>query len=158
MVWVNGVEVGRHRGGFTPFTCSLGDLVKGGEDATIVVRARDNYRDPQPRGKQSPYYHNVGCLYTRTTGIWQTVWLEPVPESRLERPRLDWDAGNQTVRLTQPLVGSKPGMVIRAVISDGKGEISRVEKALMPGMAAYLDLPVPANRRAFMAARRWVPV
>jgi beta-galactosidase/beta-glucuronidase len=121
-------------------------MVKGGKDATIVVRARDNYRDPQPRGKQSPYYSNVGCLYTRTTGIWQTVWLEPVPESHLERPRLDWDASNHTVRLAQPLIGIKSGMVVRATISDAEGEISRLVKVLSPGMAAYLDLPIPAKR------------
>ena len=78
-VWVDGVEVGRHRGGFTPFTCELPG-VRGGQPVTIVVRARDDHRAAQPRGKQSPERDNRGVHYTRTTGIWQSVWLEPVPE------------------------------------------------------------------------------
>src|SRR5690606_31007722 len=90
-VWVNGVEVGRHRGGFSPFTCDLSGVVGPGEKAVIVVRARDAARAAQPRGKQSPRYENFGCHYTRTTGIWQTVWMEPVPDCALRRPRLTPD-------------------------------------------------------------------
>ena len=71
----------RHRGGFTPFSVTLKD-VTGGDTFTVVVRARDDWRTPQPRGKQSDQYAPHGCLYTRTTGIWQTVWIEPVPMSR----------------------------------------------------------------------------
>lgn len=91
-VWVNGREAVRHRGGFTPFTCDLGDV--GGEKVTVVVRARDGHVNPQPRGKQSQRYANFSCLYTRTTGIWQTVWMEPVPEVHLRRPRLTPDVGS----------------------------------------------------------------
>ena len=61
-----------------PITCSLKGIAGPGETVTIVVRARDSHRISQPRGKQSPEYANFGCLYTRTTGIWQTVWMEPV--------------------------------------------------------------------------------
>jgi hypothetical protein len=74
-VWVDGEEVVRHRGGFTPFTADLGH--RSGT-VTVVVRARDDHRGPQARGKQSTRYDNYECLYTRTTGIWQTVWAEPV--------------------------------------------------------------------------------
>ncbi|PTY06763.1 hypothetical protein DB346_00420 [Verrucomicrobia bacterium LW23] len=87
-VWVNGVEAGHHRGGFTPFSCNLRGIARPGETVTIVVRARDNAEDPQPRGKQSQKFGNHGCLYTRTTGIWQTMWMEPVPETALCRPRI----------------------------------------------------------------------
>ena len=79
-VWVNGTEVMRHRGGFTPFSVPL-PSVTGGDTFTVVVRARDDWRPPQARGKQSQRYPSHGCLYTRTTGIWQTVWMEPVPET-----------------------------------------------------------------------------
>ncbi|HEX7008641.1 MAG TPA: hypothetical protein VF184_01580, partial [Phycisphaeraceae bacterium] len=102
-VWVNGRQVGRHRGGFTPFTCDITDAVSPGEQATIVVRARDDWRGPQPRGKQSQRYANFGCFYTRTTGIWQTVWLEPVPPVWLQRTRITPDLANSLIRLTQPL-------------------------------------------------------
>ena len=85
-VWVNGTEVARHRGGSTPITCPLKGLAGPGEIAKIVVRARDNHRDPKPRGKQSSLYANHGCEYTRTTGIWQTVWMEPVGPASLAPP------------------------------------------------------------------------
>ena len=52
-VWVNKQKVGRHRGGFTPFTCELNDLASAGETIDIVVRARDDHQQPQARGKQS---------------------------------------------------------------------------------------------------------
>ncbi|MFT4148269.1 MAG: glycoside hydrolase family 2 TIM barrel-domain containing protein [Micrococcaceae bacterium] len=75
-VWINEQEVYRHRGGFSSFTVPL--EVEAGQRITIVVRARD-YKDiPQARGKQATHYKNSDCLYMRTTGIWQTVWLEAV--------------------------------------------------------------------------------
>jgi beta-galactosidase/beta-glucuronidase len=92
-VWVNGLEVGRHRGGFTPFTCPLFEIAKAGEEIEICLRARDGNVAPKPRGKQSQKYENHGCLYTRTTGIWQTVWMEPVGESYLQRPRITPEVG-----------------------------------------------------------------
>ena len=52
----------------------------GGETLTIVVRARDGHTAPQPRGKQAREHGPSGAIYVRTTGIWQTVWMEPVPE------------------------------------------------------------------------------
>lgn len=72
-VWVNGVEVVRHEGGFTPFTADLSDVAAAGQSATITVRARDHRYQIQARGKQSLQYANSDCNYTRTTGIWQMV-------------------------------------------------------------------------------------
>ncbi|MEY3602735.1 MAG: hypothetical protein RL169_1979, partial [Armatimonadota bacterium] len=87
-VWVNGTEVVRHRGGFTPFTAELRGVAGPGETAIIVVRARDPKSGPQARGKQSTRYGSYGCFYTRTTGIWQTVWMEPVSKFSMKRPRI----------------------------------------------------------------------
>ncbi len=78
-MWVDGKEVGRHRGGFTPFTCDITGVASAGDEVTFTVRARDRTRQAQPGGKQVKTYSNQGCHYTRTTGIWQTVWMEPVP-------------------------------------------------------------------------------
>ncbi|HEX8834779.1 MAG TPA: hypothetical protein VF719_11285, partial [Abditibacteriaceae bacterium] len=91
-VWIvrgeNATEVGRHRGGFSPFTCDLHEVAAAGETVTVVVRARDHNKTSQPRGKQSQRYAPYGCSYTRTTGIWQTVWMEPVPHNYLKRTRI----------------------------------------------------------------------
>jgi beta-galactosidase/beta-glucuronidase len=146
-VWVNGSLVGRHRGGFTPFTCDLQGVAEPGETITIVVRARDDARSPQPRGKQSQRYENYGCLYTRTTGIWQTVWLEPVPATALQRPRLTPDLALGLVRLEQSLDGSAEGLTLRDRLSDDGGPICSVESPIDTASAPHLDLPISAGRR-----------
>ncbi|MDQ3816023.1 MAG: beta-galactosidase [Armatimonadota bacterium] len=115
-VWVNGVEVGRHRGGFTPFSCPLRGVAQAGQAITIVVRARDGNLDPKPRGKQSIAYAPYSCFYTRTTGIWQTVWLEPVARVHMKRPRVTPDLANSRFRLEVPLSGNSPGLRLRAFL------------------------------------------
>ncbi len=117
-VWVNGHEVVRHRGGSSPFSCSLKDVAQAGDSATIVVRARDDHRKAMPRGKQSPTFENHGCLYTRTTGIWQTVWMEPVPRFALQRPRITPDSGKGLFRIEQRVCHARPGLKIRATLLD----------------------------------------
>ncbi|MBQ7700255.1 MAG: beta-galactosidase [Clostridia bacterium] len=80
-VWVNGAEVGSHRGGYISFSFDITEYLHEGEN-DITVRAEDDNRAGiQPAGKQSNNYNSYGCFYTRTTGIWQTVWLEAVPEA-----------------------------------------------------------------------------
>lgn len=83
-VFVNDTEVGKHTGGFSSFAFDITDNVRKGEN-TITVYAVDEVRSStQPRGKQAETYQPTGCDYTRTTGIWQTVWLEFVPENYIE--------------------------------------------------------------------------
>jgi beta-galactosidase/beta-glucuronidase len=151
-VWVNGVEVGRHRGGFSPFTCDLGEAAAPGEEAVITVRARDTSEHPQPRGKQARDYDPSGAIYVRTTGIWQPVWLEPVPDLALRRPRLTPDLAGGVIRLEQPITGNAPGLRLRAILADAGGEIARAECAADLDLAPRLDLPIPAKRR-----RPWAP-
>ncbi len=146
-VWVNGVEVGRHRGGSTPFSCDLSPVAKAGETITIVVRARDLHLTPQPRGKQSRVYGPFGPIYYRTTGIWQTVWLEPVPRYALKRPRLTSDVTSGAIQLVQPLSASKTGLRLRATLKDAAGEIVSVEVPADQDFTPRLALPIPADRR-----------
>lgn len=87
-VYVNGEKVGTHRGGYTSFTFDITDSLHVGENR-IVVHALDDVRSrKQPAGKQSDKYQSYGCFYTRTTGIWQTVWLEYVPETYIEKVKI----------------------------------------------------------------------
>ena len=82
-VWVNGEEVARHEGGHTPFSVEITHLLRG-DGNELVVRAEDPLADRTiPRGKQ--YWKKVseGIFYTPTSGIWQTVWLEPLPARAL---------------------------------------------------------------------------
>ncbi len=151
-VWVNGVEVASHVGGWCGFTCDLAGVAAAGEQATIVVRARDDHHQHKPKGKQTPYPDNRDCFYTRTTGIWQTVWLEPVPHVRLQRPRITPDVVGGLIRLAQPVANARPGMSIRATLSDDAGEICSATCPAGADMTPSLDLPIPADRR-----RLWRP-
>ncbi|MGH3731200.1 MAG: sugar-binding domain-containing protein, partial [Micromonosporaceae bacterium] len=81
-VWVNGALVGGHTGGQTRFSLDVTDELAGDGPQTVVVRAEDRPDDvSQPRGKQDWRTEPHGIFYDRTTGIWQPVWLEPVPET-----------------------------------------------------------------------------
>jgi len=96
-VWVNGVGAGHHEGGYTPFSFDITDLVE--RECVIVVRAADDPADlAKPRGKQDWQLEPHSIWYPRTSGIWQTVWMERVPRTRIGRvtftPDLaDWQVG-----------------------------------------------------------------
>ena len=84
-VWVNGVEICSHKGGYTPFHADITDALEGTGAQEIVVRALDDPLDlAKPRGKQDWKLESHSIWYPRTTGIWQTVWLEVVPVSYIE--------------------------------------------------------------------------
>ncbi|ROS71848.1 glycosyl hydrolase family 2 [Curtobacterium sp. PhB130] len=151
-VWVNDTEVVRHRGGFTSFTADLHAVAQPGEQATIVVRARDPRSGPQARGKQSVPFGNASCNYTRTTGIWQTVWLEAVPDVRILVPRITPSLSDGSLTVEVPLSANRPDDTVRVVISDAEGTVVSQE------VAAHLDL-VPAARLVIPPARLrlWSP-
>jgi len=157
-VWVNGEEVGRHRGGFSPFTCDVSEAARPGELVTVVVRARDNHRDSQPRGKQAQTYGPRGAIYVRTTGIWQSVWMEPVPEIHLGRSRLTPDVANGVIRLEQPVVhrttaagspsgGKRSGLRLQAEILDNNGVVAEAECSAEFDLCPQLELRIPEERR-----------
>ena len=151
-VWANGVEVGRHRGGFTPFTCDLSRVAAPGDTVTIVVRARDDHRPPQPRGKQAQTYGPRGAIYLRTTGIWQTVWMEPEPQSALQRPRITPDVANSLVRVQQPIHNGRSGQRLRVTMRDHQGHVCTGECDAGIEFAPQVDLPIPQGQR-----RLWSP-
>ena len=85
-VWVNGAWAGDHQGGYTPFAFDITRFVGASPDCEIIVRAEDDPHDlGKPRGKQDWQLEPHSIWYPRTTGIWQTVWLEVVPAIALRR-------------------------------------------------------------------------
>jgi beta-galactosidase/beta-glucuronidase len=85
VVWIDGAEVVRHRGGYTPFEADIGDFVAGPGPHELVVRAHDDPFDlAKARGKQDWLLEPHSIWYPRTTGIWQSVWLERAPATRIE--------------------------------------------------------------------------
>ena len=97
-VRVNGKEAGSHEGAYTPFRMDVTDLLKEGENL-VEVSVRNSLFEGNPTGKQSPKKNSFGCFYTRCTGIWQSVWLEGVPQSYLTAVRFYPSAKQGNVRV-----------------------------------------------------------
>jgi beta-galactosidase/beta-glucuronidase len=98
-VWVNGHLAVHHEGGYTPFWALINDLLTPSGEQEIIVRAEDDPTDlAKPRGKQDWLLEAHSIWYPRTTGIWQTVWLEKLPSSYISKitwtPNLErWEIG-----------------------------------------------------------------
>jgi beta-galactosidase/beta-glucuronidase len=123
-VWVNGQQVGHHRGGFSPFSFDISAACDAGQTATIVVRARDLPKALQARGKQSTRLEPYAAFYPRTTGIWQTVWMEPVPRLHLKRARITPDVAGSGFHIEVPVTGNTPGTRVELVLTDDDGDVA----------------------------------
>ncbi|MCJ8011625.1 glycoside hydrolase family 2 [Paenibacillus sp. KQZ6P-2] len=98
-VWVNGQVAAMHEGGHTPFSADITDLLAV-QDNIITVRAEDYSRDVTlPRGKQFWEENSAGIFYTRTTGIWQTVWLEAVDAVHIRKVKFTPDLDRDEIRM-----------------------------------------------------------
>ena len=97
VVYINEKEVGRHVGGYSSFSFDISGFLKEGENTLTVYAQDDTVSGKQPRGKQCGSYYSHGCDYTRTTGIWQTVWLEKVPRSHIKNFKIYPDIADSSV-------------------------------------------------------------
>ena len=114
IVYVNGALVGEHKGGYTGFSFDITKYLKDSGNF-ITLCAFDNVRSAnQPAGKQSHKYYSHGCLYTRTTGIWQTVWLEAVDKIHIKNIRAVADIDTPSVNLTVKLSEYAPDTIVCA--------------------------------------------
>ncbi len=113
-VWVNGKEAGSHRGGYTSFAFDITAYVQPGENV-IAVCARDDVRSGrQPKGKQAHLLYSNACDYTRTTGIWQTVWLEFLPKTHIVSYKVYPQPDNGSVSLQVSVKGCTEGCALKA--------------------------------------------
>ncbi len=115
-VWINSKEAGTHIGGYVSFSFDITEFVRDGEN-TVVVRAEDYLRSGrQPSGKQCWTYQSARCSYTRTTGIWQTVWLEFVPRSYIKSVKMTPDCGNSSI-ICDAYCADADGMTLNASVT-----------------------------------------
>ncbi|MBM4000090.1 MAG: hypothetical protein FJ297_11235 [Planctomycetes bacterium] len=137
--WVDGHEVGRHQGGYDPFTFDITEAIQGhegkaqdqdqggsdsGREHELVVRVWDpTDAGFQPRGKQVA--DPKGIWYTSVTGIWRTVWLEWVPATSIRRLRIRTEVDPARVRIAVDLAGDASGDKIWAEVRDGETRIAR---------------------------------
>lgn len=138
-VWVNGICVGTHTGGFTPFEFDItAALKKGGNELTVRVW------DPtdagyQPRGKQ--VNRPEGIWYTPVSGIWQTVWLEAVPQQYIRNIRTTPDLDRKSLRVETSACGAQPGDVVEVRLYDNGTKVA--EGRALSGAAVELNVAEP---------------
>ena len=141
--WVNGCELGRHLGGSSSFDIDITAAVKEG-DNQLVVEARDDTRSGrQPRGKQSSSLASAGCHYTRTTGIWQTVWLEAVPDTRIESVRIVPDLDGGRFVLTPTMRNSRRELLFRAVVLEDDRVVTCADMPATSGISLEVGIDAP---------------
>ena len=115
-VYLNGIRVGGHKGGYTAFSIDIAPYLTRGEQ-TLAVRVTDpTDRGTQPRGKQVTEARTI--WYTPVTGIWQTVWLEPVPESRIASLRTTPDIDTKSLTVEAAIVGARRGDIVEITLRD----------------------------------------
>ncbi len=127
-VYLNGKFTGTHRGGYTPFEFDITEYLVSGENEVAVKVTDDLFSGKQPSGKQSKELNSYGCFYTRTTGIWQTVWLEAVPENHIKSLKTTADmSGNVRLEVKTSSAGT-----VKAVVSyNGREIVSRTGEGVI---------------------------
>jgi hypothetical protein len=144
-VWVDGARLGEHRGGYAPFTFALDGALDARTAHELVVAVRDpTDRGTQPRGKQVEKPH--GIWYTPVTGIWQTVWLEPVPRTHVRALVPSADLANDTLTLRVSIDGPSESVGVHARALVNRAPVATASAA--PGEPLALRVP---------HARRWSP-
>lgn len=138
-VRVNGQEIGGHHGGYDAFTFDITDALNWNGTNEISVCVTDPTEGDQPRGKQSR--KPEGIFYTSTSGIWQTVWLEPVPPVCIDRLKCTPDVDAKALHLWAAVNSFSENLHIEAVASAAGKEIARV--AGPANAEVTLDLPQP---------------
>ncbi len=142
-VYVNGRQVGRHSGGYDAFSFDITPFLRAGSN-DLVVGAFDPTDGSAPLGKQtnSP----GGIFYTASSGIWQTVWLEPVAAAHITRLDMTPDLGNNTLRVIVRAQGVAAGQTVSVAAFDGARQVGTVTGAANQ----ELRIPIPN-------ARLWSP-
>jgi len=143
-VWVNGNEVGQHRGGSASFRFDITEAL--GDANHVVVRVEDDVRSGlQPAGKQSLLHQSFAASYTRTTGIWQSVWLEAAPTTRIDSVQIlpDWPGGRFVI--IPRLLALDAPHTLRCTVSSAGREVAQVESIASDGLPLVVDLSTPRS-------------
>ncbi len=143
-IYIDGKTVGTHFGGTVSFEFDITPYVTPGAEHDLVVRVHDSTRGAgQPGGKQCPDYKSRGCHYTRTTGIWQTVWLEAVAAAGLRRCQIVPDLDGARFIVTPSYYSVAAGCRLRATLLDGEKAVATAESAALDGVPLVLQVADP---------------
>lgn len=141
-LYVNGNYVGEHFGGNASFCFDITSFVPANGKCNIVVGVRDDLRSQlQPSGKQCERLNSYGCMYTRTTGIWQTVWMEPVSDGGLGSCRITPSLDESTFTFEPSFVGHQRGGKLSISVKDGNKTVGRITSTASDGAVLTVKLP-----------------
>jgi hypothetical protein len=139
-VFVNGKRIGLHKGGYDPFTYNITKALTETGKQELTVRVYDpTDNGGQPRGKQT--LKPQGIMYTSVTGIWQTVWLEPVVTVSIRDIKIVPDVDNSAVKLTVSTSGNIRGATISIKVKDGSNTVTTV--TLVPNKETSIKVDNP---------------
>ncbi len=125
-IYINGKFVMKHFGSSSSFTADITKFAKPGETVNLVVGVKDDLRGGlQPGGKQSSNYYSRGCDYTRTTGIWQTVWMEPVAPEALKDVVATPDIDQQQLVIRPRFYSESMNNTLTVKMFDGKKVVAQ---------------------------------
>ncbi len=123
-IYIDGKLVGSHTGGSVSFSIDIAPYVQPGQDHQLVVKVRSNLFDgSQPSGKQSSFVHSYKCFYTRCTGIWQTVWMEHVPNQGVCGITIRTDIDSETIVCSPHFFSISRSLDVSISIKDGDTEV-----------------------------------
>ena len=143
-VWVNGKPAGSHKGGYTPFCLDITALVVDGDNELVLKASDDTRSGLQATGKQSHKLESYGCVYTRTTGIWQTVWLEAAGETWLREYTITPDVDGQRALVQAWVAGPCEGRSLRVqVLDEGRLVSEELVPAAWRSTLAVLPIAEP---------------
>ncbi|MDI1307675.1 MAG: glycoside hydrolase family 2 TIM barrel-domain containing protein [bacterium] len=138
-VWLNGVKIGSHTGGYTPFSFDITPFITG-KTQQLTVKVWDPSNDgPQPRGKQvkSP----EGIWYTPVTGIWQTVWIEPVNKKNITTIRTTPNIDQNVINIKPEVAGASYGDVIEVTVYEDSKTIATGKASVGENLEIVLNNP-----------------
>ncbi|WP_176012724.1 glycoside hydrolase family 2 protein [Victivallis sp. Marseille-Q1083] len=142
--FIDGKSVGRHFGGSVSFEFDITGFVTPGQTHDLVLKVLDDTRSGvQSVGKQSTEYHSHACSYTRVTGIWQTVWLEPVAMAGLQRCRITPDVDNDSFVFTPQFYAEQRGRKMRVKVSAAGKLVGETVTAAASGVSFAVKVAAP---------------
>ena len=156
-VWLNGVYLGVHEGGYARFSFDLTQALCDG-DNVLVVKVEDSLSESQPRGKQRWVDHNFACWYVQTTGIWKTVWMEQVPQQHIESVKITPNVQSRCVEIEGTIcAGASKDLWLEVEVSFGGRCINKVMlPVLQERVSTTIDLYDPQRTESW-GAFLWSP-
>lgn len=138
-VWLNGVKIGSHTGGYTPFSFDITPFIAGTTQQLTVKVWDPSNEGPQPRGKQVK--NPEGIWYTPVTGIWQTVWIEPVNKKNITTIKTTPNIDQNVINIKPEVAGASYGDIIEVTVYEDSKTIATGKALVGENLEIVLNNP-----------------